>query len=223
MILCIETATKNCSVALVSKGVCIVHRSQFSDKYIHGERLHGFIKEIMDEANLSFEELSGVCVGKGPGSYTGLRIGVSAAKGICFASRKKLYSIPTLGCFDFNAIHKDFVLSVLDARRDEVYALKWKREGTSFVAIGIEHAEVVHTDSWPEWKEKEVLVIGDAAQKVKELHGNSHWTYSQNSFPNALFMNQRFSAGGMNEEDVAYFEPFYLKDFVAVKSKKNLH
>ncbi len=88
MILCIETATKNCSVALVSKGVCIAHRSQFSDKYIHGERLHGFIKEIMDEANLSFEELSGVCVGKGPGSYTGLRIGVSAAKGICFASRK---------------------------------------------------------------------------------------------------------------------------------------
>ncbi|MGB2274479.1 MAG: tRNA (adenosine(37)-N6)-threonylcarbamoyltransferase complex dimerization subunit type 1 TsaB, partial [Schleiferiaceae bacterium] len=77
-------------------------------------------------------------------------------------------------------------------------------------------------DSWPEWKEKEVLVIGDAAQKVKELHGSPHWTYSQNSFPNALFMNQLFSAGGMNEEDVAYFEPFYLKDFVAVKSKKNL-
>jgi tRNA threonylcarbamoyladenosine biosynthesis protein TsaB len=222
MILCIETATKNCSVALVSKGVSIAHRSQFSDQYIHGERLHGFIKEIMDEANLSFEELSGVCVGKGPGSYTGLRIGVSAAKGICFASRKKLYSLPTLGCFDFNAIQKDFVISTIDARRDEVYALKWQREGASFVAMGKEHAEVVHTDSWEEWKEKEVFVIGDAAQKVKELHGNPNWTYDQNSFPNALYMNQGIRVGGMHEEDVAYFEPFYLKNFVAVKSKKNL-
>ncbi len=222
MILCIETATKNCSVALVSKGVCIAHRSQFSNQYIHGEYLHVFIKQIMDEANLSFEQLSGVCVGKGPGSFTGLRIGVSAAKGICFASRKKLYSIPTLACFDFNAIHKDFVLSVIDARRDEVYALKWQREGSSFVAMGKEHSEVVHTDSWKEWKEKEVLVIGDAAQKVKELHGCPHWTYDQNNFPNALFMHQGIHTVGISEEDVAYFEPFYLKNFIAVKSKKNV-
>ncbi|MAZ96153.1 MAG: tRNA (adenosine(37)-N6)-threonylcarbamoyltransferase complex dimerization subunit type 1 TsaB [Flavobacteriales bacterium] len=222
MILCIETATKNCSVALVSKGVCIAHRSQFSDKYIHGERLHGFIKELMVEANLSFQELSGVCVGKGPGSYTGLRIGVSAAKGICFAARKKLYSMPTLGCFDFNAIQKDFVLAVIDARRDEVYALKWKREGGSFACVGKEHAEVVDLNSWTDWKEKEVHVIGDAAQKVAGLHKNPIWSYSQNSFPDAAFMNQYIRNGGMNEEDVAYFEPFYLKDFVAVKSKKNL-
>ena len=81
---------------------------------------------------------------------------------------------------------------------------------------------MVHTDSWEEWKEKEVLVIGDAAQKVKELHGCPHWTYDQNSFPNALFMNQGIHTAGMHEEDVAYFEPFYLKNFIAAKSKKNI-
>jgi tRNA threonylcarbamoyladenosine biosynthesis protein TsaB len=222
MILCLETATKNCSVALVSQGDVVHSRSEHADKFVHGERLHLLIKECVDEAGISFQDLDAVCVGKGPGSYTGLRIGVSAAKGICYASRLPLFSLPTLSCFDFNKVKEDLVITVIDARRDEVFAQKWMREGTVFKAYGEVEAVVVTAQSWSEWSTEKVHVMGDAADKVRELHGNNSWKYSDNEFPSALHMPRFLEACEMVREDVAYFEPFYLKDFVALKSSKKL-
>ncbi len=222
MILCLETATKNCSVALVSEGAVVHSRSEHADKFVHGERLHLLIRECMDEAGITFEELEAVCVGKGPGSYTGLRIGVSAAKGICYASRLPLFSLPTLGCFDFDKVEEDLVITVIDARRDEVFAQKWLREGNVFKAYGEVEAVVVTTQSWSEWNTEKVHVMGDAAEKVSELHGNTSWDYSRDEFPSALHMPRFLDTTEMVREDVAYFEPFYLKDFVALKSSKKL-
>jgi tRNA threonylcarbamoyladenosine biosynthesis protein TsaB len=222
MILCLETATKNCSVSLVSENAVVHHRSEHADKFVHGERLHLLIKECVDEAGISFEELDAVCVGKGPGSYTGLRIGVSAAKGICYASKKPLYSLPTLGCFSFDKIQEDLVITVIDARRDEVYAQKWLREGTAYKAYGDVASVVVNGQSWSEWSTEKVRVMGDAAEKVGELHGNTSWVYSKNDYPSALHMPRFLETAEMVREDVAYFEPFYLKDFVALKSSKKL-
>lgn len=222
MILCLETATKNCSVSLVSQGEVIHSRSEHADKFVHGERLHLLIKECVDEAGISFEELDAVVVGKGPGSYTGLRIGVSTAKGICYASKLPLFSLPTLGCFNFDNVQEDLVITVIDARRDEVFAQKWLREGTAFKAYGEVEAVVVTTQSWSEWSTESVCVIGDAAEKVGELHGNTSWRYATNEFPSALHMPRFLETSEMVREDVAYFEPFYLKDFVALKSSKKL-
>lgn len=222
MILCLETATKNCSVSLLSEGRVVCQRSEHADKFVHGERLHLFIRECLDEVRLRLDSLDSVCVGKGPGSYTGLRIGVSAAKGICYALGKPLFSVPTLGCFNFEKYHEDFLLSVIDARRDEVYAQMWVREGLNFKAYGDTQAVVVHKDSWSEWKSQKVRVIGDAAEKVGVLHKNTSWVYNLNEFPSAHHMTRFIKAREMAREDVAYFEPFYLKDFVALKSTKKL-
>lgn len=222
MILCLETATKNCSVSLVSDGAVVHSSSEHADKFVHGERLHLLIKECMDETGISFDELDAVVVGKGPGSYTGLRIGVSAAKGICYASKLPLFSLPTLGCFNFDNVQEDLVITVIDARRDEVFAQKWLREGTAFKAYGEVEAVVVTTKSWSEWNTEKVHVMGDAAEKVSELHGNTSWVYAKNEYPSALHMPLFLDTSEMVREDVAYFEPFYLKDFVALKSSKKL-
>lgn len=222
MILCLETATKNCSVALVSQGNIVSQRSEFASKFVHGERLHLLIQECMKEVGVAFADLDAVCVGKGPGSYTGLRIGVSAAKGICYAAGKPLFSLPTLGCFDFGSIAQDTVVSVIDARRDEVFAQKWIRDRNVFNRFGEVAAVVVDQDSWSEWADEQVCVVGDAAEKVGELHANPNWVYQKNNFPSALHMPRFLVSPLMIREDVAYFEPFYLKDFVALKSSKKL-
>lgn len=218
MILSLETATKNCSVALITSEGTQFELAEYSDKFIHGERLHLLIKELMDKASVGFSDLSGVCVTKGPGSYTGLRIGVSAAKGICYALKLPLYSVPTLSCWDFKEVESTKIISVIDARRDEVYAQKWEATHGLWQPLGPVHAEVITTQSWSSWSQESVVVLGECADKVRELHKNSGWSYLENSFPSA----SNITYGEIQQEDVAYFEPFYLKDFVALKSSKKL-
>lgn len=218
MILCLETATKNCSVALITSEGTQFELAEFSDKFIHGERLHLLIQELMSKANIGFSDLSGVCVTKGPGSYTGLRIGVSTAKGICYASKLPFYSVPALSCWDFKEIKATQCISVIDARRDEVYAQKWEVKNGVLQSIDPVHAEVVTARSWSSWSNESVVVLGECAEKVRELHNNPRWSYLENSFPSA----SNILWGEMQLEDVAYFEPFYLKDFIALKSSKKL-
>ena len=123
MILCIETATTNCSVALGKKGKVLALKEDYSSSYSHAERLHLFIEQILQENDLKPQDLSAIAVSKGPGSYTGLRIGVSAAKGLCFALDLPLISIPTLRALALQVKQeKDgFIIPLLDARRMEVY------------------------------------------------------------------------------------------------------
>mgnify|MGYP002279371084 FL=1 len=221
MLLCIETATKNCSIALWDGQQMVATRAERGDRFIHGERLHVLIKELLEEHSFSFNALTGICVGKGPGSYTGLRIGVSTAKGLCFASGIPLYSVPTLGCFDFSNCTTPFVITVLDARRDEVYAQVWRLGEDGLTPDGAVEAVIITDDSWKSLQNEQVTIIGEGAEKIDQFmtHVPKNWQLQANSDPDAKYMGQHLSVLPI-AEDVAYFEPYYLKDFVAEKSKK---
>jgi tRNA threonylcarbamoyladenosine biosynthesis protein TsaB len=221
MVLCLETATKNCSVALVSEGELIHFKEEHGEKFVHGERLHELIQELIKEADVKPSDIESVCVSKGPGSYTGLRIGVSAAKGLCYAWGVPLYSVPTHACFNLEVTDKDYVLAVLDARRDEVYAQLWKMErGQASEATSVE-AVVVEPESWSSLKEERVLVVGDSASKVERLlESRQSWEFQEDQMPSAKYVAKWLAMGKASHENVAYFEPYYLKDFIAEKSKK---
>ena len=221
MLLCIETATKNCSIALWDGEQLVASRAERGDRFIHGERLHVLIKELLEEHSVDFNALTGICVGKGPGSYTGLQIGVSTAKGLCFASGIPLYSVPTLGCFDFSNCTTPFVITVLDARRDEVYAQVWRLGEDGLSPDGAVEAVIITDDSWEYLHNEQVTVVGEGVEKMDQFMTRipENWQLQPNSDPDAKYMGQHLSVLP-EAEDVAYFESYYLKDFVAEKSKK---
>ena len=129
LILCLETATTNCSVALSENGSVIAFREDTSKQYSHAERLHVFINEVLEETEYGLSDLDAIAVSKGPGSYTGLRIGVSAAKGLCFSLDVPLLAIPTLAILASQvADDVDFIVPMIDARRMEVYAMVLNKE-----------------------------------------------------------------------------------------------
>ncbi len=223
MLLCIETSTKNCSIALVEDGLLIGHADEFGDRFIHGERLHTLIQELIHSKGKTLQDLSGIVVGEGPGSYTGLRIGVSTAKGLAYALGIKLYALPTLGCFDFTSVTDSTVVTVLDARRDEVFAQVWHNSGSEFQPQGPVEAVIVDEQAWPTLQgDTGVTVLGDCGEKMTELltQIGVHWNVKPTAFPSAKNMAASIALEKHREVDVAYFEPFYLKDFVAEKSKK---
>ncbi|MBQ3787745.1 MAG: tRNA (adenosine(37)-N6)-threonylcarbamoyltransferase complex dimerization subunit type 1 TsaB [Bacteroidales bacterium] len=221
--LLIETATQVCSVVLASEGRILARRDSDVPN-AHSTRLSVFIQEVLDDNRLTPRDLGAVCVSAGPGSYTGLRIGVSSAKGICYALGIPLVSVPTLLSmaalyYRQHPEYKGLVCPMIDARRMECY--------TMMVAPGLDvlrptAADVITEGIFDEYLNRgEVTFIGDGAAKTQPLLGNH---------PNARFDDSfRLSAEGMIDlaaqrlaegktEDVAYFEPFYLKDFVAKKS-----
>ncbi len=223
-ILLIETATQICSVVLATDGKVIARRESDTPN-AHSTRLSVFIDEVLKESRLTTHDLNAVCVSAGPGSYTGLRIGVSTAKGFCYALGLPLLSVPTLLSMAalYQRRHPDyhgFVCPMIDARRMECYTMIVDSE-----KLEVErdtHADVIEPGCFDEWLNRgEVVFIGDGAEKTKDILG---------AHQNALYDSDfRLSAEGMIElaetrlrdgktEDVAYFEPFYLKDFVAKKS-----
>lgn len=214
-ILCLETATTNCSVALSENGGVIAFREDKSKEYSHAERLHVFIEEVLKEANTPLENLSAIAISKGPGSYTGLRIGVSSAKGLCYSLEKPLISIPTLQSLAMQVESKtDFIIPMLDARRMEVYASVYDFKK---IEIRKTKAEVLNENSFSEYLEKgTVTFIGNGVEKFKEICNHPNAKFVEGKLPSALQMsmlaNEKFKQ--RNFEDVAYFEPFYLKDFI---------
>lgn len=224
MILCLETATKTCSVALFRGKELVAELSESGDRFVHSERLHVLIGQLLEGAGIQTSDLAGILVGRGPGSYTGLRIGVSAAKGLAYARGIALYSAPTLGAFDLEGLEQDRAIAVLDARRNEVYAQRWERTLGSWQPVGEVEAEIVSAQSWEDWgnPENPPVILGDATAKIPELLGESAGGFklSEPKDPQAAFLYRRFDLEKAVREDVAYFEPFYLKDFVAEKSKK---
>ncbi|MEO9571069.1 MAG: tRNA (adenosine(37)-N6)-threonylcarbamoyltransferase complex dimerization subunit type 1 TsaB [Polaribacter sp.] len=220
-ILNIETATKNCSVSLAKDGEVIAIKELNNGNYSHAEVLHPFIVEILKEANVSTEEIEAVAVSKGPGSYTGLRIGVSAAKGLCFAFNKPLISIETLAALAHSiSIDKGIIVSMLDARRMEVYSAVYDNNYKQIREI---KAEVIDENSFSEYLENtKVYFLGDGAQKCKEVIKHKNAIFIDAKFPSSKEMaSLSFNKYKKNDiEDVAYFEPFYLKDFVAIPEKK---
>lgn len=221
LILNLETATKNCSVSISKNGEIIALKEINTGGYSHAELLHPFIEDVLNETNYKLTDLDAVAVSKGPGSYTGLRIGVSAAKGICFGNDIPLISISTLESMARSQKGKDFTLvPMLDARRMEVYASVYN---SSLNEIRETSAEIIDENSYSEYLEKDkVLFFGDGAPKCKDIIKHNNAYFIDDVFPSAKDMGEiaEFKFNGSSFEDSAYFEPFYLKDFIATKSLK---
>jgi tRNA threonylcarbamoyladenosine biosynthesis protein TsaB len=223
LILNIETATKNCSVSLAENGEILVIRELNDGNYSHAEKLHPFIQEILDEAKILLSDIDAVAVSKGPGSYTGLRIGVSAAKGICFAVEKPLISIETLKSLAYSiSVDEGVIVPMLDARRMEVYSAVYD---TNYEELREIKAEIIDENSFDsELSSGKVYFLGDGAAKCKEVIINGNAVFVEDEFPSskemAMLSYVKYKKNDI--EDVAYFEPFYLKDFIAIPEKKKI-
>ena len=224
-ILHLETSTKQCSVALANKGELLASRILLNESFSHSEKLHLFISEVLQEAKLKSADLDAVAVSKGPGSYTGLRIGVAAAKGLCFGLDIPLIALNALKILAQASTEQntDYIIPMMDARRMEVYTAVFDSrrnwvEDTS--------ALVLSRDSFKELlKDQTVLVLGDGAQKFKELNPEINAVFpSEIFYPKAVDMIplawEKFNSQVF--VSLAYFEPFYLKDFQTTPPKKNL-
>jgi tRNA threonylcarbamoyladenosine biosynthesis protein TsaB len=222
IILHLETATTNCSVSISKDSEMIVLKENNAASYSHSEQLHVFIKEALKEASLSFSDLDAVAISKGPGSYTGLRIGVSAAKGICFSLDIPLISIPTLQSMANQVDLKpgELVIPVLDARRMEVYSCVYDY---NYQEIRETRAEVINEESFVEYfGENKVHVVGSGAEKCRGVLQHPNFIFDESAVPSAKDMvSMAFEKYQSKQfEDVAYFEPYYLKDFVLQQKKK---
>ena len=189
--------------------------------YSHAEVLHTFILEVLNEASISIHDIDAIAVSKGPGSYTGLRIGVSAAKGLSFSLNKPLVSIDTLTSLSYSiAINEGLIVPMLDARRMEVYSAIFNHNNEQIREI---KAEIIDTTSFVDYLQTNtVYFLGDGAQKCKDIITHKNAVFVDGKFPSAREMAElSFQKYKKNElEDVAYFEPFYLKDFIVVPEKK---
>ena len=225
-ILHIETSTNVCSVAVSEDGQCIFEQSAHGDKGAGAEQLGTMVDEALsftDNHAIPFDAVSVSC---GPGSYTGLRIGISMAKGICYGRDLKLLAVPTLGllCVPVLLRHPELeenalLCPMLDARRMEVYAALYDR---SLKTVREVKADIVDADTYRQWlDERPVYFFGNGAQKCMETiqHPNAHLI--EGIEPLAKWMQPLAEKRFLNDqfEDVAYFVPFYLKDFVAIKPK----
>ena len=223
LILNIETSTTNCSVSLSKDGETLVLKEDYNVNFSHSERLHVYIDEVLKDANLEPSNLDAMAISKGPGSYTGLRIGVSAAKGLCFALDKPLISISTLKALAHQIkIEEGVIVSMLDARRMEVYSAIFDSE---YNQIRDTQAQVLDENSFAEFLEKgKVYFIGNGVEKTKDLLSHPNAIFIEDKLPSANEMSLlAYNKHKKNDiEDVAYFEPYYLKDFIGLKSKKDI-
>ena len=222
-ILHIETSTKNCSVSIANCGELISLKEINTGEYSHAEMLHPLINEALLESKLTIKDIEAIAVGKGPGSYTGLRIGVSAAKGLCFANDIPLISINSLEILAQSiTIDRGLIIPMIDARRMEVYAAIYDQ---NYNAVRETKAEIIDSHSFlDELQNQKVYFLGDGAKKCKEIILHENAVFIENVFPSAKKMATISYHKFKNEstEDVAYFEPFYLKNFVATQEKKKI-
>ena len=225
MILCLETATPVCSVALNS-ACCTLALRETSGQNAHSEKITNFIREVMEEANIDYSKLDAVAVSQGPGSYTGLRIGVSTAKGICYAADLPLMAIDTLEAMAHGMKEKlgtqlgpnDLLVPMIDARRMEVYASVFD---ANLNKIQDTAALVIDEHSFDELgKDHRLWLFGDGAPKLSKLFENQENIKIIDGYqPSAAHMRTLAEQALQKQQfvDVAYFEPFYLKDFIAGK------
>lgn len=215
-ILCIESATTNCSVAIAKDGLIISLVENATENYSHAEQLHNYIEKALQQASLDKTDLNAIAVSKGPGSYTGLRIGVSAAKGMCFGLDIPLLAIPTLASLAQQVKEATLVIPLLDARRMEVYAAVYDQNKKN---IKEPFAEILSETSFNKFvSTHKTTFIGNGVKKFKELVDNHpNIVFMEDALPSAndmaVLANKKYIKS--NFENVAYFEPYYLKDFIA--------
>jgi len=226
-ILLIETSTAQLSTALAEDGTVIAFRTS-GEARMQAALTAPFVKEVLDEKGLTVKDLDAVCVGKGPGSYTGLRVGVSTAKGLCFGAGLPLLSAGTLDVLVREAHRLGVVpagchriVPMVDARRMEVYTAIFTPDGRQLAET---RPVIVDADSFADiLAEGPVLFIGDGAVKCRAAIPSQNAFFAE-AFPTAMALAPLAEAAYQEKrfEDVAYFEPFYLKDFVATVSRKKL-
>lgn len=227
-ILNIETSTNVCSVALSQDGVCLYEDVNMEGPS-HAQVLAGYVKNAASFADSHAIPIDAIAISKGPGSYTGLRIGVSEAKGVAYGRDAKLLSVPTLKLLTVPILlgHEELpedalLCPMIDARRMEVYCALYDRALNEVVQT---QALVIDSDSFKDYLDKQpIYFMGNGADKCVETiqHPNAH--FIKNIVPRAKNMIPlaEMAMAKKQFEDVAYFEPFYLKEFVATKSKKLL-
>jgi tRNA threonylcarbamoyladenosine biosynthesis protein TsaB len=227
LILNIETATEVCSVTLAQHGELIALKEN-SNGQQQAKLLTVFIDELFKENNISIKELDAVAISKGPGSYTGLRIGVSAAKGIAYAGDLPLIAVSTLQAMAFGVSSQQslddntWLCPMIDARRMEVYTAFFDKENKIQKEIS---ADIIDEHSYQDiLTNKKVLFFGNGAIKCKNTIQSANASFIDNVTCSAKNMAQLSFEAFKNKsfEDVAYFEPFYLKDFIATVPKKNI-
>ena len=228
-IILIETSTALCSVALAQDGAVTAYRESSAPK-AHASLTAVFIQEMLQERGLTLADCKAICVSKGPGSYTGLRVGVSTAKGLCFGSGKPLLAVGTLDTLVAQAEDPEeyrYIIPMIDARRMEVYTAVFEiagQAGNDARQITETAPAIIDENSFAEYLEQgPCLFIGDGAGKCADVikHPNAHFCQC---CPKASAMLEPAMTAYKEKrfEDVAYFEPFYLKEFVATVSKKKL-
>jgi len=213
-ILNIETATKNCSVSLARNGETILYKEIAEQGYSHAEKLHVFIEEILKESQIDIKLLKAVAVSRGPGSYTGLRIGVSTAKGLCYALGIPLIAVDTLAVLAQSVSQKNgLIVPMIDARRMEVYSAVFDHNHQKIKDV---QAEILTENSYSEVTDT-IYIVGDCQEKCQTVLTKPNFVFlSEKVFPSAQEMSVLSYAKFEQNlfEDVAYFEPFYLKDFM---------
>ena len=221
-ILHIETSSKNCSVAISDGEEILCVCEEVSENYKQSESLHTFVEWALEGAEISLKDLDAVSLGMGPGSYTGLRIGSSAAKGFCYGLKIPLIAVNSLETMiePFLSQNFDYIIPLLDARRMEVYTAVF--DGNSGKMLTETEAKILDETSFQEFKDKKVIFVGDGASKAKEIFQLPEAEFNADVYPSAKYLIRK-AVGKFNNKDfenVAYFEPFYLKEFQGVKKKK---
>jgi tRNA threonylcarbamoyladenosine biosynthesis protein TsaB len=219
-ILHVETATKVCSVALSKDGVLIAIKETYSYQYIHGECLNLFVEDVLKQAKIDIQELAAVSISSGPGSYTGLRIGVSSVKGLCYGLGIPLISIPTLESLYFLA-HEKYpkrsICTMLDARRMEVYSQIWNSEGIILKQLS---ADVLEENSYDHFTP--FICVGDGSEKMKELWKSRSIDFDFSLFPSAKGQIKLADSKFLEKDfvNLADFVPNYLKEFHSATQSK---
>ena len=232
LILCIETGTDVCSVGIARDGELLSLRESDEGRD-HARKVGVFVDELLRETGIAPDDLDAVAVGKGPGSYTGLRIGVSFAKGLCYGLRKPLLAVGSLDAL-VEVAREDYEAGILavddwqharlcpmvDARRMEVYAQVFDSQGTPLTDVS---AEVVSEESFAAYRQagEPFVIFGSGARKCADLLAGATFVEVTPSARGLARLAQQALAEGRTD-DIAYFEPFYLKDFVVTTSKKRL-
>lgn len=223
----IDTAASLTSVGLAIDGKVVSYKESTKPRE-QASQTAPYIKEVLEQNNLKAKDCNAVCISMGPGSYTGLRVGMSTAKGICFGGNVPLIGVGTLELLANQAIDEDllpegceYIVPMIDARRMEVYACVFNKDAERLTET---EPKIIEEDSFADFLEKgKVLFIGDGAEKCKDVIKHENAFFMQCNPKASALLNPAMKAFEQKDfKDIAYTEPFYLKQFVAIKSKKKL-
>ena len=222
-ILYLETSSKNCSVAVSDNEKLLCLCEEVSENYKQSESLHTYVEWALEGAGISLKDIEAVSLGKGPGSYTGLRIGAASAKGFCYGLKVPFIAINSLESMiePFLGNNYDLIVPLIDARRMEVYTAIY--DGNTGEELSGTEAKILDEASFEEYRDKKIIFVGDGAKKAKDILQLPDAVFKDDVYPSAQYLIKKTleKIEKKEFEDTAYCEPFYLKDFHGVKKNKS--